>query len=340
MYYRNVTYRFTLGRTATAPPPSRPHAAGRWLAGAFRSAHGRRNYKLYVPGGYAGQPVALLVLLHGCTQGPEDFAAATRMNELADRDTFLVLYPEQPETANERRCWHWFEPGHQERSHGEPAILAALTRSVMYAYAVDPERVYVAGLSAGGAMAVVLGTTYPELYAAVGVHSGLPYKAGGGLLSAWMAMQVGTPLVEWRGAPVGSQPVPLIVFHGDADRTVSVANARQLVTQWARRHGLTDVSYGSGVEPTLVRRGHAADYAYTQSLYRTANQTLIEQWIVHGLGHAWSGGSPAGSRADPRGPDASAELVRFFAQHPMQHRIRALGQLALQPTGLETEFAA
>jgi poly(hydroxyalkanoate) depolymerase family esterase len=278
----------------------------------------------------------LLVLLHGCTQAPEDFAAATRMHELADRDAFLVLYPEQPETANERRCWHWFEPGHQERSHGEPAMLAALTRSVMYAYGVDPERVYVAGLSAGGAMAVVLGTTYPELYAAVGVHSGLPYKAGEGLLSAWMAMQVGTPLAEWRGAQVGSQPVPLIVFHGDADRTVSVANARQLVAQWARRHGLMDECPGTGVEPTLVRRGHASGYAYTQSLYRTANdKTLIEQWIVHGLGHAWSGGSSAGSHADPQGPDASAELARFFAQHPMQHRLAAF-----HPTGLEGEFAA
>lgn len=296
-----------------------------------------------MPRGYSGQPVALLVLLHGCTQGPDDFAAGTRMNQLADRDTFLVLYPEQPETANERRCWHWFEPEHQERSNGEPAILAALTQSVMRAYAVDPDRVYVAGHSAGGAMAVVLGTTYPELYAAVGVHSGLPYKAGEGLLSAWLAMQVGTPLAEWRATPVGSRPVPLIVFHGDDDRTVSLANARQLVAQWSRWHGdaVGPPAPGWGLEPILVRRGVAAGgHRYTHSIYHTGNQTRIEQWIVHGLGHAWSGGSPAGSHTDPLGPDASAELVRFFNQNPMLRQLPTKRQATLRPTGLRGWFAA
>jgi poly(hydroxyalkanoate) depolymerase family esterase len=287
--------------------------AGRTVAGTFRNASGQRPYKLYVPGGYQGQPLPLLVMLHGCTQGPDDFAAATRMNDLAERDTFLVLYPEQPETAQERRCWHWFEPEHQERSRGEPAIVAGLTRRVMREYAVDPTRVYVAGLSAGGAMAA----TYPELFAAVGAHSGLPYKAGEGPLSAWLAMRLGTPAVASARAPAGSRGVPLIVFHGDADRTVSLANASQLVAQWVRRYGLADGSLPARlVEPTFVRRGKVAGgHAYTQSVYRSGDQTLIEQWTVHGLAHAWSGGSPTGSYADSLGPDASAELVRFFHRH-------------------------
>jgi poly(hydroxyalkanoate) depolymerase family esterase len=278
-----------------------------------------------VPRGYQGQQLPLLVMLHGCTQAPDDFAAATRMNDLAERDTFLALYPEQPETAHERRCWQWFQPEHQERSRGEPAILVGLTRRVMREYAVDPARVYVAGLSAGGAMAVVLGATYPELFAAVGVHSGLPYKAGEGPLSAWLAMRLGAPAVASRRASVGSRGVPLIVFHGDADRTVSLANASQLVAQWARRAGLPDGSPPArGVEPAFVRRGKVAGgHAYTQSVYRSGGQTLIERWTVHGLAHAWSGGSPTGSHTDPLGPDASAELVRFFDRHPLaRQRLR------------------
>ena len=290
---------------------------GGTIAGTFRNAHGQRGYRLYVPGGYQGRPVPLLVMLHGCTQRPDDFAAATRMNDLAERDTFLVLYPEQAETAQERRCWQWFEPEHQERRRGEPAIIVGLTRRVMREYAVDPTRVYVAGLSAGGAMAVVLAATYPDLFAAVGVHSGLPYKAGEGPLSAWLAMRLGAPAVASGQAPAGARGVPLIVFHGDADRTVSPANASQLVAQWARRSGLVDAALPARlVEPTFLRRRRApGGHAYTQAVYRSGDRTVIEQWTVHGLAHAWSGGSPTGSYADPLGPDASAELVRFFDRH-------------------------
>ena len=297
--------------------PSPPAPAGRTLAGAFRNAHGQRRYTLYVPGGYQRRPLPLLVMLHGCTQDPDDFAAATRMNDLAERDTFLVLYPEQAETAQARRCWQWFEPEHQQRGRGEPAILAGLTRRVLRDYAVDPARVYVAGLSAGGAMAVVLGATYPDLFAAVGVHSGLPYKAGEGPVSAWLAMRLGAPAMASGQAPAGARGVPLIVFHGDADRTVSLDNAGQLVAQWASRFGLGDRSPPARlVEPTFVRRRNVpGGHAYTQSVYRRGDRTVIEQWTVHGLAHAWSGGSPGGSYADPLGPDASAELVRFFGRH-------------------------
>jgi poly(hydroxyalkanoate) depolymerase family esterase len=258
------------------------------------------------------------------------------MNQLADRDTFLVLYPEQPESAQQGRCWHWFEPEHQARSQGEPAIIVGLTRRIMREYAVDAQRVYVAGLSAGGAMAVVLSVTYPELYAAVGVHSGLPYKAGEGLFSAWVAMRIGARRVELAGRRVRSRAVPLIVFHGDADRTVSAANARQLVAQWLRRPRVADEppTPVERLEPAFVRRGQVpGGHAYTTAVYRSAERTLVEQWTVHGLGHAWSGGSPAGSHADPLGPDASAELVRFFAQHVVPRRRGAQRQLALQTGG-------
>ena len=285
--------------------------AGRWLDGEFRNAHGRRRYRLYVPIGYAGRPVPLVVLLHGCTQTAPDFAAATHMQALADRDTFLVLYPEQAQAVHARRCWQWFDPKHQQRGRGEPSILAGLTRRVMREYGVDAHRVYVAGLSAGGAMAAVLASTYPDVFAAVGVHSGLPYRAGDGLLSAWLAMHLGaTP------QPDTSRPIPLIVFHGDADQTVSLANAKQLVAQWAAR-------YGFASEPNLIRRRLAAEgYAYTQSVYDpdSDGRTFIEQWVVHGLGHAWSGGSHDGGHADPLGPDASAEMVRFFSQHAAQSK--------------------
>jgi poly(hydroxyalkanoate) depolymerase family esterase len=303
-------------------PAPRPASPGRWLAGSFRNAYGQRNYRLYVPGRYVGQAMPLLVMLHGCTQDPDDFAATTGMNDLADRCSFLVLYPEQSASAHERRCWQWFQPEHQARSQGEPAVIAGLTRRVMREYAVDPDRVYVAGLSAGGAMAVVLGVTYPELFAAVGVHSGLPYKAGEGLLSAWMAMRLGTPAVASMEVPAGSRAVPLIVFHGDADRTVSLANSNQLVAQWAHRYALCDGATAATIaQPMTVRDGVVpAGYAYSQALYGAGDQTLIEQWTVHGLGHAWSGGSPAASHADPLGPDASAEMARFFAQHPMLRR--------------------
>jgi poly(hydroxyalkanoate) depolymerase family esterase len=279
-----------------------------------------------VPSGYTGQPVPLLVLLHGCTQDADAFAAATRMNRLADLHTFLVLYPEQPETAHERRCWHWFLAEHQARGHGEPAIIAGLTRHVMRTYAVDHDRVYVAGLSAGGAMAAVLGTTYPDLYAAVGVHSGLAYKAGEGLLSAWLAMQLGAATGHGGDQPLPSRPVPLIVFHGDADRTVHLANARHIVEQWARRHHRSSARLATewAATPTLVHEGRVPDgYAYTRALYGSDDQTRIEEWIVRGLDHAWSGGSPESAWADPLGPDASAELVRFFAEHPQRRRRRS-----------------
>jgi poly(hydroxyalkanoate) depolymerase family esterase len=239
----------------------------------------------------------LIVLLHGCTQDAEDLARGTRMNALAEREPFLALYPEQSARANGQRCWNWFRTRDQRRDAGEPSIIAACTRHIMATVSVDADRVYVAGMSAGGAMAAIMGATNPDLYAAVGVHSGLPYRCAHDLRSALVAMQSGA---DGRHALPN---VPMIVFHGTADTTVNPGNADALVGP-LRRTGLVSRETGR------VPGGHA----FTRSVYRDGERE-VEQWLVEGAGHAWSGGSPDGSFTDARGPDASAEMVRFFRDH-------------------------
>jgi poly(hydroxyalkanoate) depolymerase family esterase len=259
-------------------------------------------------------------MLHGCTQSPDDFAAGTSMNELAEAHTFLVAYPAQAQNANMQKCWNWFKVSEQQRGSGEPAIIAGITRQVVEEYSVADDRVYVAGMSAGGAMAAIMGATYPDLYAAVGVHSGLAPGAAQDLASAFSAMQDGaasnTPRdVSISGSAIG---VPLIVFHGDRDATVHPRNAEQLLAYY-RTADTTPGGRNTAnepVPPVTVQKGQVPDgYAYTRATQRDVEgYPIMEQWMVHGLGHAWSGGSSAGSYTDPKGPDASAEMVRFFNQ--------------------------
>jgi poly(hydroxyalkanoate) depolymerase family esterase len=289
--------------------------AGQFVAGSFTNSAGTRAYRLYVPSGATGQALPLLVMLHGCTQNAEDLAAGTRMNELAESGGFLVVYPEQSAKANGQRCWNWFKADDQRRERGEPSIIAGITRQIAATQPVDTRRIYVAGMSAGGAMAVVMGATYPDLYAAVGVHSGLAYGAAHDMPSAFMAMNQGAPdpaqgkvrAAQNAGAVDLARAVPTIVFHGDRDGTVHPRNGEQVLHQWA----------GNSARATVRRDQVSGGRAYTRSVYRDAGgQPVAERWIVHGAGHAWSGGSQRGSYTDPQGPDASAEMVRFFLEHP------------------------
>lgn len=294
------------------PAPPVPSAdivpsGSRFLDASFATAAGSRNYKLFVPRGYDGQAVPLVVMLHGCTQSPGDFAAGTRMNAVAETHVCLVAYPEQPASANPQKCWNWFVPGDQQREQGEPALIAGITRQVMRDYKVDPRRVFVAGLSAGGATAAIMALTYPDLYAAVGIHSGLARGAASDLKSALAAMGRGETAspVEGDGRP----PVPTIVFHGDRDKVVSPRNGERVVTQaLGGAAGLRTED-----EAGQVESGHG----YSRRLYRAADGTvMLEYWTVHGAGHAWSGGSPAGTYTDPKGPDASHAMLRFFLANP------------------------
>lgn len=296
--------------TVTKPASEAPSSTKAFTPGSFSNQVGTRDYKLYVPSGYHGQTLPLVVMLHGCTQNPDDFAAGTDMNRLAEEQLFCVLYPAQPMSANHSKCWNWFKAEDQQRVGGEPAILAGMTRHVIASYGLDDSRVYVAGLSAGAAMATTLAMTYPDLFAAVGVHSGLPHAVAQSLPDALGAMQGGTgPLgggKKAQGAGWASE-VPAIIFHGDRDTTVHPSNADRVAAQYSisRQSGAT-------VEKGKVANGHG--YTCTTH-HNTKGETRLEQWQVHGAGHAWSGGSSKGSYTDPKGPDATKEMLRFFLQH-------------------------
>ena len=291
-----------------------PSPAGQFVDGVYTNAAGTRSYKLYIPSGYAGQALPLVVMLHGCTQTATDFAFGTRMNVIAEGEIVLVVYPEQAAAANGSRCWNWFQAAEQQRGAGEPSLIAGITQQIMSTYHIDSRRVYVAGLSAGGAMAAIMAATYPDLYAALGVHSGLAYGAAHDLPSAFAAMKLQT----LEPARPLSDAVPLIVFHGDRDPTVAPANADCLIDQWLQANGAGPHSPGRAAHDATVERGQVPEgHAYTRMIYHdAAGCTTAERWIVHQAGHAWSGGRPGGSYTDPRGPDASAEMVRFFREHP------------------------
>jgi poly(hydroxyalkanoate) depolymerase family esterase len=291
-----------------APAVKRP--AGQFEAFSYANAAGTRDYRLYVPSGHTGDPMPLVVMLHGGTQDAATFAAATGMNDLAERLGFLVAYPEQPSSANPGKFWNWFVPGHQRRDDGEPSLIAGISRQVIERYGVDASRVYVAGFSAGGAMAAVMATVYPDLYAAVGVHSGVPYAAASDVASAFAAMKQGPS----RPAGSTAQPVPLIVFHGDRDTTVAPANAMGLIDDVL---AAASPDGHPGSRPAVVTTGQVpGGHAYTRTRYQDpAGADLAERWIIHQGGHTWSGGVAHGSYTDPRGPDASAELIRFFDEH-------------------------
>jgi poly(hydroxyalkanoate) depolymerase family esterase len=290
---------------------------GQFVAGSVTNPAGTRNYKLYIPSSYDGQPLPLVVMLHGCKQDPDDFAAGTRMNTMAEEKQCFVLYPAQSGTANDPKCWSWFSATDQMRERGEPSLIADMTREIMRDYHVDESMVYVAGLSAGGAMAVIMATEYPEIFAAAAVHSGMPYNAARSLFSALSAMKIG-PRRRWYDfAPrsEGTAPaVPMIVFHGDADTVVHPINGEHVVRQ--------AVAGASGAESdpvkvtSLFERDAPERRSYTRTVYQDETmRNMAEQWVIHGSGHAWSGGCSDGSYTDPNGPDATREMMRFFFEN-------------------------
>lgn len=288
---------------------------GRFIARVYRGKAGARTYKLYIPGSYNGQACPLIVMMHGCTQSADDFSAGTRMNELAEEATFLVAYPEQPASANAQKCWNWFKRADQQRDCGEPSLVAGITRQIMDEYSIDRRRVYIAGMSAGAAAAAVLGATYPDIYAAVGVHSGLACGLAHDVSSAFSVMKSGEGAPLAGMAPprfgVGAGPVATIVFHGDRDTIVNKRNGDRFAEDFSTRR-----------YPKRIEEGRApGGRTYTRTVYAdSSGRSVHEQWTIHGAGHAWSGGSAAGSYTDPLGPEASREMVRFFLSHQLAER--------------------
>jgi len=293
---------------------------GKFVAGSYANAAGSRRYKVYIPSGYDGRPAPLVVMLHGCTQDPDDFARGTQMNALAEEQGFLVVYPAQESSANSSKCWNWFKAMDQQRGQGEPSLIAGITNEVIDQYGLDRKQVFVAGLSAGGAMAIIMGSTYPDLYQAVGVHSGLPYASASDLTSALGAMRgtsgtsVTSPSSARRGgASAKLEAIPVIVFHGDRDTTVSPSNGTGLIDDFVARFEQTAAS-GEKISTVVEEGKTGTGHRYSRtSLHVDGRPVLAEHWLIHGAGHAWAGGNASGSYTDASGPDASREMLRFFS---------------------------
>lgn len=321
-------------------------ATQQWTTGRAGGAGGSRNYKLWVPLNLKkGEFSPLLMLLHGCTLGPEEMAAISGMNDIADAQRFLVVYPEQTRVANLMKCWNWFLPKHQSRDSGEPSILAAIVEQVCSTHHVDADRIYVAGVSAGGAMAVIATATYPDIFAGLAVVAGGEFKAATTVASGFSIMQHGGPDPVQQGQAAfeamksGLQRtkrrrMPAIVFHGSADTRVNPVNGEQVLSQWSKTnellaadHGKTGFSLSEKVVPGQVPNG----YAYRKHTYTDhTGKLLMEKWLVEGMAHAWPGGPQGHQHGDPKGPNASAEIWRFFCESRVNS---ADSQSAPLPTG-------
>ncbi len=316
-----ATVIMTISTIAAAGQPDQPGqpGVGSFVTRVLSTPAGERRYKIYIPGSYNGSTaIPLVVMLHGCTQDPDDFARGTRMNELAEAKSVLLVYPEQPASVNSRKCWNWYEPAQQKRDEGEPALIVAITRQVMQDYRVDVKRVYIAGISAGAAMAVTTALSYPELFAAVASHSGIAYGAASNVTEALAAMQSranGDSTLVSRGLKAmgaHARAMPAIVFQGASDHVVQPENAKQIVAQF---QVVQNAAKGPGGLDKPAQNGETpGGYHYTRAVHGTGDAT-IEVWLVDELGHAWSGGSADGTFTDSRGPDATREILRFFLEH-------------------------
>lgn len=292
----------TKDKSASKTRLPRP-APGTFLNARFSSKHGSLAYKLYTPHGSARRRMPLVVMMHGCTQSATDFAAGTGMNALADELGFIVLYPEQAASANLARCWNWHRPRNQKRGKGEPAAIADLTLHAIATARANPTRIYIAGISAGGAAAAIIAAAYSDLFVAVGVHSGLARGNISTLGSALSAMRNGPNPI-----PIGktARPLPTIIFHGDQDDIVHPSNAGGFLNHLRQ-------SEPGSLNCRTIQGRSSGGRDFTRTLYlATTGEILLEDWTVHGSGHAWSGGTRGESYTDPAGPDASREMIRFF----------------------------
>jgi poly(hydroxyalkanoate) depolymerase family esterase len=277
-----------------------------YLMRTFTCDAGSRDYKVYVPSHAQGRTLPLVIMLHGCAQSPDDFALGTGMNRLSEQHGFIVAYPWQPMRANQSACWNWFSTKDQMRDAGEPSIIAGITRAIMTDFNIDAKRVYVAGLSAGGAMAAIMGVTYPELYAATGIHSGLAHGSATDVVSAFAAMRGGpAPGARAHRRTKANDHVRTIIFHGASDQTVHPSNAEAILAD--ARAGLAPPARETQID------GYTGGRAYKRRVIADASGAPhVEHWAIDGLGHAWSGGNRDGSYTDQNGPDASREMLRFF----------------------------
>ena len=304
-------------------------APGHWVSGEFANAAGTRKYRLYLPAGYdTARKHMLVVLLHGCTQDAADIARGTRIAEHADRDGFIALLPEQPEGANAKKCWNWYDPAHQSRDAGEPSLIAGMTAKVTGDYAVDPDRVHLAGISAGAGMAALVAVAYPETYASVAFHSGIAWKAATNVMAALGVMAKGPSAAEadalgaQAAAAMGmrKRAIPALVIHGGSDKVVNPANAAALARQWTRMNASVrasddqSIALQAGAESN-DRSGETSGYHWTRASFGAGSE-VVDELIVAELGHAWSGGSTTGTFTDEHGPDATAEMIAFFRAHP------------------------
>ncbi|HVF41326.1 MAG TPA: PHB depolymerase family esterase [Gemmatimonadaceae bacterium] len=299
--------------TITPSAGSNSAGGGSFTLYTYEGPEGTRRYKMYLPVKQSSKR-ALIVMLHGCTQDPDDFARGTRMNELADRAGFVVLYPEQAVTAHPLKCWTWYDAAHQKRGQGEPAIIAGMTLKVAAENGVDRNRIFLVGLSAGAAMAATLGATYPDVYQAIALHSGIAYNLVSAVPQALEAMRTPKGDAKTLGAAVVNamgerrRVVPVLILQGSADASVNHANATLLAAQWANANGFGDVA------PHQEQMGKPPTYPVARSVYKSKGKTVVELWMIQGLAHAWSGGSKAGTYTDERGPDAGHAIVNFFQE--------------------------
>jgi poly(hydroxyalkanoate) depolymerase family esterase len=297
------------------PEPAGAAGSWRWVA---LEGHPERRFRLFVPAALPAEGAApLVVMLHGCTQDPDDLARGSRFNPAAAEHGVIVAYPEQPVGDNPQKCWNWFLPAHQARDQGEPALIAALTRQVMASERIDSSRVFVAGISAGGAMAQNVGAAYPDLFAAVGAHSAIGVGAATDTPSALAAMRGELRMIPGMVQSIArymeyGQPAAFFAIHGEADAVVAPINLAESFVAWGGAHGA-----GTARDDSVQAGGRAA--VRTRQL-SSGGTFPVEVWRVAGLGHAWSGGSRAGTFADPAGPDASRLMLDFFLSHPRRRR--------------------